>query len=74
MDDNEAGFLVELDLFNDRLLDAQQGAPSGLRSARRSPLFSFGPGQPRNLDRERRALVQARSTTHGRVRRARKAK
>jgi hypothetical protein len=62
--------LIELDAFDDRLLDPQQGLAIRWRSARRSPLFSSGPRQARNLDRERRALVQARSTAHGSVRRA----
>jgi molybdopterin-binding protein len=62
--------LVELDRLDNRLLDPQQGVAIRWRSARRSPLFSSGPQQARNLDRERRALVQARSTTHGSIRRA----
>jgi len=57
---------AHLDVVDNRVLDAQQDSAWGdvVRAV------VLGSRQPKNLDRERRALLQARSTTHGRVSRA----
>jgi hypothetical protein len=62
--------VVELDVLDHCVLDAQQGAPYAgvLHAVLRSAVSDLR--QARNLDRERRVAVQAHSATHGSVTRA----
>ena len=70
MDHENLCLVIELNVLDHRVLDAQQGAPYAgvLHAVLRSAVSDLR--QARNLDRERRVAVQAQPATHRSVTRA----